>query len=188
MSENKIVSVMNRSRSTVVYTLDEPAVRRQFAPSQTLKIPVEELEALTYKPGGKNLLDRFLQIQDEEVVSNFLGTVEPEYWLKEENVIKLLQTGTVDELTDCINFAPTGVRDLIKKYAYELPVNDTRKCKVIKDLMGFDVMEALRHKAEVEADEPTVETTKPERLVKKTDETPKRKAATPNYKVVEPAK
>ena len=56
MDMNQKVEVKNRSHSTVVYTLPEMSIRRQFSPSETKQIPLNELEALTYRPGGLSLL------------------------------------------------------------------------------------------------------------------------------------
>ena len=63
METNKTVILQNRSRSTVVYKLDNPAVRRSFAPGQSYKISVEELEALSYRPGGDTMLRNYLVIK-----------------------------------------------------------------------------------------------------------------------------
>ena len=183
-NENKIVVIKNRSRSAVVYSLDDPKVRREFAPGQSFKIPMNELEALTYKPGGLTLLKYFLQIMDEEVINKLEMHVEPEYWLDEAGVRDLLENGSVEALIDCLNFAPPGVIELVKKLSYELPVADLRKISAIKKIIGFDVTATLANIAKAEEDEPTVEKAAPQRLVKSATKGPTRQAATPNYKVV----
>lgn len=183
MSENKNVIIKNRSRSAVVYSLDDPKVRRDFAPGQSFKIPMNELEALTYKPGGMALLRYYLQVMDEDVVNELNMRVEPEYWLDEEGVKDLLLNGSVEALIDCLNFAPPGVIELVKKLSYELPVADMRKIAAIKKIIGFDVTATLNNIAKADEEEEASETKKPERLVKST-KTPTRQAATPNYKIV----
>ena len=42
------VAVKNRSNSTVVYSIPEMNIRREYAPGETKKVPKEEIEALTY--------------------------------------------------------------------------------------------------------------------------------------------
>ena len=58
--------VKNRGASTVVYKIPEDGIRREFKPGQTLQISSEELEKLTYQPGGTLILSQFLQILDLE--------------------------------------------------------------------------------------------------------------------------
>ena len=67
MSENVIVSVKNRSRATVAYTIPEMNVRRVFTPGETKKIPEAELTALSYQVGGPAMLQRNLQIMDRRI-------------------------------------------------------------------------------------------------------------------------
>ena len=66
--------------------------------------------------------------------------VEPEYKLDEAGVVKLLKDGSEDQLIDCLNFAPEGVKDLVKAVALAMPLNDLNKCKIIKDMLGYDVL------------------------------------------------
>ena len=116
--------------------------------------------------------------------------VEPEYYLDDKGVIALLKDGSVNELLDCLDFAPAGVLDLVQKYAIDLPLTDTRKSKAIKDKTGFDVALALKHKAELEAEateagEQTESGMAVERRVKKNEqqETTGRRTS-PKYNVV----
>lgn len=147
---SKIVLVKNRSNMQVIYNLPEMGIRREFAPGETKKLTVEELTALSYRPGGMYLITNNLMIQDASTVKEVVRHVEPEYYLDDKGVIDLLQNGSYDAFLDCLDFAPLGVKDLIKKYAYELPVNDSRKRKAIKEKLDFDVELALLHKEQVE--------------------------------------
>ena len=96
------VAVKNRSNSTVVYSIPEMNVRREYAPGETKKIPKEEIEALTYRSGGANLIQRFLVI-DQETLNDISMNVEPEYWLDDEGVKKLLTEGSLDAFLDCLD-------------------------------------------------------------------------------------
>lgn len=150
MADNK-VKVRNRSSRMLIYKIPDMGVRREWQPGEVKNISREELDALSYVPGGTAMLRDSLFIEDADVVKEMPIKVEPEYYLDENGVIDLIQNGTVEAFLDCLDFAPDGVIDLIKKYAYELPCNDARKRDALKTKTGFDVTLALQHKAEVEA-------------------------------------
>ena len=64
MDKSKIMyKVKNRSASRVVYKDPELKVRREFQPGETKLISYEELEKLTYIPGGRKLMANFLQLE-----------------------------------------------------------------------------------------------------------------------------
>ena len=192
MSDKK-VSVKNRSSSIVVYSVPEMGVRREFAPNETKLVPMDELNALSYLPGGMALIRKNLFISDATVLEDMSVKVEPEYYLDEAGVIDLLNNGSIDAFLDCLDFAPEGVLDLIKKQAVALPVNDNRKRDAIKSKLGFDVTMALIHQEEVRIAEEEECGTKAESITPvrrvKTEETTAptgRRTAIPQYKVVTP--
>jgi hypothetical protein len=153
MDTNKKVQVRNRSNRVVIYHVDDMHVRREFAPGETKLIPVDELIALSQKAGGAYIIRNSLFIQDASTVKEMPMKVEPEYYLDDKGVIDLLKNGSVDALLDCLDFAPGGVIELVKKYAVDLPITDTRKIKAIQDKTGFKVDLALKHKEELAAEE-----------------------------------
>ncbi|MCF0126436.1 MAG: hypothetical protein HUJ68_11930 [Clostridia bacterium] len=145
MDLKKVVNVKNRGTASVGYHLNDGQVKRMFAPGEVKKgiITVGELEQLTYADGGFKLLKKYLVI-NEPKVCEYLGLdLEPEYFYTEDDVKKLLLSGTLEQLLDCLDFAPQGVLDLIKKYAVELKINDIQKRQSIKDKLGFDVSSAI---------------------------------------------
>jgi len=184
----KTVRVMNRSNAVVVYSLPELGVRREFMAGEIKTIPVKELQALTYRPGGPYLIQNNLFIADEATVQEMPIKVEPEYYLDGPGVIKLLNgIDNMDEFLDALDFAPEGVLDLIKKYAVELPVNDSRKRAAIKKKLGFDVDAALFHlqqAKEAEAAEGVEEVEAPTRRVQPKTTSTSGRRSTPKYKVV----
>lgn len=186
---SKKVSIKNRSNSVVIYNIPEMGIRREFMPNEVKTVTWEELEALSYRPGGMNLIRNELLVSDAEVLKDMSVKVEPEYYLDDKGVIELLNNGSLDSFLDCLDFAPQGVLDLIKKYAVSLPVNDSRKREAIKTKLGLDVDMALLHQRQVkEAEEEEGKTAErldaPVRRVK-TDEKPAgRRTAVPQYKVV----
>jgi hypothetical protein len=186
-----MINVRNRSNSVVVYNVDDLRVRREFFPGAVKQIPLEEIYALSQQPGGAEIIANYLFIENPAAVEEMSMKVEPEYYLDDKGVIALLKNGSVDELLDCLDFAPAGVLDLVQKYSIELPLTDTRKIAAIKEKTGFDVALALKHKAELEAEaaeagEQTESGMAVERRVKKeeTKATTSGRRTAPQYKVV----
>ena len=184
------VTVKNRSDGMVVYSVPTETginIRREFMPGESRSVDSEELERLTYREGGRELLRDYLQVEDDGIVASLLSKVEPEYWMSEKDVKKLLETGTLDELLDCLDFAPEGILDFVKKYAVTMPLNDNAKREAIKKKLGFDVSKAIE--LERQANEPEEGTSIEEEFAKtKTRRTVPttngRRTTTPKYNVV----
>lgn len=188
MSDTVFYNVKNRSAGVATYKIPEIGVRRSFQPGEVKKISAEELEKLTYRPGGMALLANFLQILDAEAIAKVGLHPQPEYHMSEQDIVKLMQTGSLDEFLDCLDFAPPGVIDLIKKLSVSLPLNDYQKKNALKAKTGFDCDAALKHVMEEKEDdgENTILKTSGERRVKKEEPaTPERRTA-PKYNVVTP--
>lgn len=175
---NRVYNVKNRSASLVVYRIPELNIRREFAPGETKKITFQELQSLSYQPGGRAMMTEFLQIQEDSIANALNIPREAEYYMSEQQIVELLKTGSNDALLDCLEFAPTGVIDLLKKYAIDLPLTDTTKMNIIKEKTGFDVDLALKNKLADETPEDG------EDAAAGSGSTTKRRT-TPNYKVVE---
>ena len=142
--EQKIISVTNRNAGWTGYTMTDINTNRQFAPRETKKIPLEELQQLQYAPGGEYMLKHCFIINDMDALTALnMENVEPEYFYTETEVRTLLETGTLDQLEDCLNFAPDGVIDLIKTIAVEIELPDTRKRKLISEKTGLNIDNAI---------------------------------------------
>lgn len=144
---DKMYNVKNRSSSRVVYRIPDLGIRREFMPGEIKKISHEELEKLSYRPGGENLIANYLQIDDVTVAQEFNAgrPIELEYNFGEADVRNLLTSGSLDSLLDALDFAPDGVIELIKTISVSLPLSDTQKMQAIKAKTGFDVSAAIRH-------------------------------------------
>ena len=187
---DKYCNVKNRSASVVVYRIPEDGIRRSFAPGETKKISFEELEKLTYQSGGLNILTRFLQVQSDEAIKTFNMKVEPEYYMSEADIAKMITSGSLDAFIDTLNFAPTGVIDLIKKLSISIPLTDIEKREALKKKTGFDVGAALRNiRAEQEDEKPknSIDDEAPVRRVQKETAPEGRRTTTPKYNVVKEA-
>lgn len=184
MESSKILKVKNRSASLAVYSIPEINVRREFAPGETKNITYGELEKLSYQPGGRAIMQNFLQIIDPEATGDLGINREPEYDLSEQQIIDLMTKGSLDVFLDCLDFAPVGVIDLIKKFSVSLPLNDIDKRDALKKKTGFDVTVALANiqKEKEDMDVPTVESK--ERRVK-IESAPEGRRTIPKYNVVQ---
>ena len=190
INETTMYNVKNRSSSIVVYRIPETNLRREFEPGEIKRVPFGELEKLTYQPGGRELLENFLQILEEEVTTDLNVHREVEYDMSETQIKDLLLNGSLDAFLDALDFAPIGVIDLIKTLSVQLPLTDLNKRRALKEKTGFDVDRALVHveeerMAEMQKDPNTIDTAEvaPTRRVK-AEEPQTARRTNPNYKVV----
>lgn len=146
MDKNKTYILKNRSAGMVGYSIPEmQGLRREFMPGESKTVTFDELEKLSFQPGGRVLLEGFLQIIDEDVIESLNLETQDEYFMSEEQVAELIRTGSLDAFLDALDYAPTGVMDLIKQFAVAIPMTDTQKIKALRDKTGFDVESALRN-------------------------------------------
>lgn len=183
INKDKVYNVQNRSASMVGYAIEEHHILREFQPRETKQIPFWELEQLSFQSGGRRLISDFLLIREAEVTNNLNIPTQPEYYMTEPEIKALLETGSQDAFLDCLDFAPDGVIEIIKKMAVELPLNDMAKRQALEKKTGFDVGKALETMVADETDEPAATDTPTRRVQPTTSTTPGRRV-TPNYKVV----
>lgn len=147
MEKNKIIKVANRNSSKVGYKIPELNIERQFMPRETKDtITFQELESLSFLPGGLKMLKDYLIVKDPEALKELGINVEPEYYYNENDVKRILTQGTLNEFLDCLDFAPDGVLDMIKDLSVSLPLNDMSKREAILNKMNFDVTKAIEIK------------------------------------------
>lgn len=144
LANSKLIKVQNRDFGTVTYTIpDLNNLYREYQPNEVKQVTFDELFKLSQVPGGMYIITNYLIIYDEETVAALLGEVEPEYFYTEKQVVELMKNGTLDEFEDCLNFAPSGVLDLIKDLAVKLPLNDVAKRDLILKKLSFNVATAI---------------------------------------------
>ncbi len=161
MDANEKIKVQNRDFGTVGYTIpDLNNLHREFQPNEVKYIPFDELFKLYQVPGGAYILENYLIIDNQEVIDEIVGQVEPEYFYTETEIIDLMKNGSIDEFEDCLNFAPKGVLDLIKELSVRLPLNDVAKRDLILKKLGFSVASAIEL---AKTDEEVVDDVKPTR-------------------------
>ena len=153
-------TVTNKSTGRVVYKVPDLNIRREFRPRETKKeIPVRELEGLAAQAGGRIILYNYLMIHEKDIIEYLInGEVAPEYWLTEDKIPEWMNSCTLDEFKDALDFAPKGTKDLIKKYAVDMPLNDYSKRQAIKDMLGFDVTVAIENLGNEDESQPVAKT------------------------------
>ena len=145
MSNEQVYNVKNRSAGMVVYNIPELNIRRQFQPGEVKRISHNELEALSFRPGGKEIIANYLQVRNAEVLQELNIHTEMEYFMDRNQVIELIKSGSEDQWLDALNFAPTGVIELIKQLSVEIPLADYNKRQILKEKLGFDIDAAIRN-------------------------------------------
>lgn len=166
--ENRKILVKNRSAATVIINIPNRNIKLTLQPGQVVNsLTFADMKDYSYQPGGETILKQYLQLSEADIKDLDFGEPQLEYNYSEQDIINLLNPATPDNFDaflDCLDFAPTGVIDLIKKYAVSLPVTDTRKLEAIKEQTGFDAAAAIRH-VEEEKEEKPEETKTPTRRV-----------------------
>ena len=174
MDKNTIIKICNRDNAAVFYDIPEMnGLHRVFQPNEVKEVTLKELIKLSYEPGGMSLLRNNFVLNNKEAIKIILGQVEPEYSYTPADVKNLLLNGSLDELLDCLDFAPEGVIELVKNLAVELPLNDVAKREAILEKTNFNVTNAIQIKKETEADveKPAVAPIK-RRVTKKVESSP----------------
>ena len=169
VDKNTLIKVKNKYGGVVGYKVSEMGINRKFYPNEVKEITFEELERLSFTPGGSTILSDYLEIDSTEAIKKlFHKEPEMEYFYSKEDIQKLMTTGSLDQFLDCLDFAPAGVIDLIKDMAVDLPLNDMNKRQAILDKLGFDVTKAIEIKnTKFDGDtEQTEEKLAPQRRVK----------------------
>lgn len=182
----RIIEVTNRNSGYVGYSIKDLGIWRNFAPGETKKIALGELQALQYAPGGEFTLKNSLIIKDKDALSMLNIITEPEYFYTNKEIRELLTKGTLDQLKDCLDFAPEGVIDIIKKMSVEMELPDTQKRQAIFEKTGFSIDNAIMVNKVM--DEPEVRETEENKVRRSTpikaEEPTGRRTEIPKYNVV----
>lgn len=189
MDKNTIIKVTNRDSGRVGYRIPELGVERQFTAKESKDITFDELEKLSFIPGGKKMLTDYLVVNNKEAL-NLLGIdTEPEYFYTKDDVMRIMTTGSLDEFLDCLDFAPSGILDMIKDMAVNLPLNDMEKREAILNKLNFNVTRAIEIKntkfdGDKEENVEEAQNRGTRRTAPVLEEASGRRVSTPKYKVV----
>lgn len=147
----KLVPVTNRDNGLVCLKLSNNKLI-EFNQGQTRKVSIDDLIEANSSTGNRVILRDYLVIQDKEALDILEMEPEPEYFYSEKEIRKLLSEGTLEQLEDCLNFAPGGVIDLLKDIAVEIKLPDTRKRELIAKKTGFNIDNILYVKKQLETE------------------------------------
>ena len=180
--DNKIL-VINRGSCSVGYSIPEMSVNRTFRPlgqpGDRMNISKEELKALNYTHGGRIIIEKYLMF-DEDFARGLGLDVEPEYNYTIEDVKKLLTSGTLEQLEDCLEFAPEGVLDLVQKEAISMRLDSHQKRELISKKLGINLDSMIKNDIIIKsAEQNTNNENKAVSTSKKQGETVKTRKSTP---------
>lgn len=149
IDKDTLVQVRNLTGQTVAYVVPELRVRRVFRDFESKELPASELRGLWYLPGGANLLQNYLAINNKELAAEF-GVSEDsfshEYSWTLEDIKDVLFNGSIDVLADALDFAPTGIVDTIVSQAVLLSIPDMNKQRLITKMTGHDIAQMIDNK------------------------------------------
>ena len=149
LENNTMIRVTNRDNGSVGYKIpDMGNLHRNFQSGESKEVTMEELRKLSWIPGGQYILENLLVIENQEAQQELLPSVEPEYNYTREDVEDLLSQGTIEQLQDCLDFAPQGVVNLVKDIAVQTELNDIQKREAILEATRFNVSKAIEFNKE----------------------------------------
>lgn len=147
MNEKVLIKIVNKYDGRVGYDVPDLGIHRDFYPNEVKEVTFQEIEKLSYMPGGSVILKEYLEIQDKEAAEKVLHfKPEPEYHYSIEDVKQIMKNGTLDQFLDCLDFAPEVIKETIKELAVTLPLNDMQKREAVKEKLGLDVTKAIEIK------------------------------------------
>ena len=135
------IKVFNRSTGNVCYELPEMNIRRVFNIGESKIIDEAELEMVSQQDGGLILLQEFLLVDNKEwVAAHWDAPIE--YWWQPERIRKSMLEDDIELFTETLDYAPEGVIDFIKMFAWQVPLTDLNKIQALKEKTGFDALAA----------------------------------------------
>lgn len=136
------IKVYNRSTGNVCYELPELNTRRVFNIGESKVIEESELEMLSQQEGGLFILSEYLLVDNKEwVKAHWDAPIE--YWWTPEKIRSSMIEDDIDLFTETLDYAPEGVIDFIKMFAWQVPLTDLNKIQALKDKTGFDTLAAV---------------------------------------------
>lgn len=137
------MKVYNRSDSSLTYTLPELNIRRVFSLGECKDIDEREMNALFQMDGGLILIRDYLVVDDKDWVDKHFPDAPIEYFWKDGDVKNCLEKDSLELFQETLEYAPQGVIDLIKMYAWQMPLTDLNKIEAIRQATGFDTLAAI---------------------------------------------
>ena len=143
IKDTDLINVRNRNGGATGYEIPDQNIRRSWNYGETKKIPFGELRAFSYLPGGLFALNNLLVVENKEAIDLLNMEVEPEYFYTEDDIRRLLTTGSIDEFADFLDFAPEGAIDIAKNIAVKEQIPDVRKRDMLGKKTGLNINNAI---------------------------------------------
>ena len=146
INDDAKIRIRNLCDHIVCYSITDGA-RRELAPNQSIVVTAGELRQLNSEYGGSILLRNFIQVENEKLAVEFGVNPEenPEYLWSREDVDRVLLEEPIEVLEDALDFAPTGIVDLIVSRAVAIELPDNRKREAIANSTGRDISAMIRN-------------------------------------------
>lgn len=142
VSDSTLVDVKNLVDYKVGYFIKEDNIRRQFNPQEVKKLKAGELRKLNYMRGGHVLLTDYLSVGNRDLAHEFGiddDVFDNEYNWDVAKVDSVLTSEPIEVLQDAMDFAPNGIKELIKDRAVELKIDSMDKRQTISTSLGIDL-------------------------------------------------
>lgn len=166
LKDNAMVKVRNLADHMVGFVLPDEHKRITFQPNEEKSVRVGDLRSLNYSSAGSVLMREYLAVADKALAEEFgvsADSFDNEYSWTVEDVDRVLQEGSIEELLDALDYAPSGVIDTIKDRAIELEINDVAKRSAITSKTGFDITATIENRHKEGADAEPKKATTPRR-------------------------
>lgn len=156
--------IKNTSGFSILLSYPNAKARFDLTPNRQVSISEAVFEEMKYDAGTEDLL-RYGVIQfitedgqkktleellnptpNTENVSEIEDKTDGKIVLSKEEVIKLLQEGTIAQFTKTVKNASAATLETIGQMAIELSVADGARTELIKKYCGIDVLQALNYK------------------------------------------
>ena len=175
VKDTDIIAVRNFTDQRGVYTIPEKNIRRDFSGFETKQVQAGELRELWFKSGGAKLLQDYLGVNNKELAKEFGITNDlftHEYSWTNEDIDRVLTSGSEDELADALDYAPRGIVETIIDRAVALRIPNMNKRKLIKEMTDKDINKKIGYAELLATDNDKVENTPRRRRVSQSEEKP----------------
>lgn len=148
------------------------------------ELTLDQLKEILNAPGGRTIIENKLVIEDPEAVKALEMDVEPEYFYSEEDIKALLETGTIEQLEDALNFAPEGTKELIAETAVKIKIENRDKIALITEKTGRDINDQIKVEMESSKEDSAAPTQRQAPLFTRKTNTPTTETTQSRYKRV----
>ena len=161
------VKVFNVTNGWVGYTNENYKTRRIWqTPGSFVIIPLEEIQDTLFTPGGEKLYNECLLVKESEARELLGLSIDDNYLLDDTAIDALLKNGTNEELEDILERAPRATKERIFQRAVDLRIDSVGKLEIIRAVLGYDIISAIKEAKETEEKKPTPKTAPVNKIAK----------------------